>query len=166
MYMHKNVYIIEDLNRFHSKIREVSYWHFIFVNNNAINNFDQYFSFKSNLKFKKELKELIPEKESYLILEKYLLSDENKYFIKSNDLDELIKEISFRICSNLICKMSSLDIIDSIWDPDNENFCFKINPDFVNENIVTPLDFLKNMYFLSCKYLKLKNHYKDLKRIK
>jgi len=164
--MYNNVYIIDDINRFHTKIREVAYWHFIFVNNNAINNFDSYFSFKSTTKFKKELSELITEKESYFIFEKYLFNDNEKHFIKSNDLDEVIKEISFRICSNLICKMSSIDIIDTIWDSEKQNFCFKINPEFLNDNILTPIDFLKSMYSLSCKHLKLKNHYKDVKKIK
>lgn len=164
--MFKSIYIIDNVNKFHSKIREVAYWHFIFVNNNAINNFDHYFTFKSGTKFKKELKDLISEKESYLLFEKYLSFDENKYFIRSLDLDELIKDISFRICNNMICKMSSMDIIDAIWDAEKENFCFKINPDFIKEDVVTPIDFLRNMYSLSCKHLKLKNHYKDLKKIK
>lgn len=159
----KSIYIIDDINKFHYKIREVAYWHFIFVNNSATNTFEDYFTFKSGAKFKKELKFLITEKESYLIFEKYIAREDGEYLIKSHHLDDLIKELSFRICCNLICKMNKIDIIETIWDTNTENFSFKINPDFVLSDVLSPLDFLKNMYTLSCKHLKLKNHYKDLK---
>lgn len=159
----KSIYIIDDINDFHYKIREVSYWHFIFVNNNAVNNIEDYFSFKSNSKFKKELSYLMSEKESYLIFEKYIAKEDNVYLIKAERLSDLVKELSFRICCNLICRMNKIDIVETVWDTNTENFSFQINPDFLSGDVLTPSDFLKNMYSLSCKHLKLKNHYKDLK---
>jgi hypothetical protein len=155
--------IIENINSFHRKIRDVSYWHFIFVNNGHTNPLDEYFSYKTNKTFKKELKYLISESESYNIFEKYLKSEDNIYYITYNDLSGLIKDITFRICCNLISKMSEIEIIEVLWDSDLENFSFKINPDYLKKDIITTNDFLSNMYKLACKYLKLKNHYKLLK---
>lgn len=155
--------IIGNVNNFHDKIRDVSYWHFIFVNNGYTNAVDEYFSYKTTRTFKKELKYLLSESESYNIFEKYLKSDEGIHYITYKDLSGLIKDVTFRICCNLISKMSEIDVIEVLWDSDLENFSFKINPNYIKKDIITTNDFLSNMYKLACKHLRLKNHYKSLK---
>ncbi len=155
--------IIGNINSFHGKIRDVSYWHFIFVNNGYAMPLDEYFAYKTSKTFKKELKYLMTEAESYNIFEKYLKSEDNIYYITYNDLSGLIKDTTFRICCNLISKMSEKDVIEVLWDTDLENFSFKINSAYLKKDIITTNDFLTNMYKLACKHLKLKNHYKLLK---
>lgn len=158
--------IIDNLINFHNKIREVSYWHFIFVNNGYTSTVDTYFDYKTSKVFNKELKTLLSESESYIIFEKYLKSDEGLHYITYEDLSNLIKDITFRICCNLISKLSQLDIIDILWDSDQQNFSFKINSSYLKKNVITTNDFLSNMYKLACKHLKLKNHYKLLNKLK
>lgn len=155
--------IIENISVFHSKIREVAYWHFIFVNNGTTNSLDEYFNFKADRVFKKELKGLISESESYIIFEKYLKSYDNLYFITYIDLNTLIKDLTLRICTSVLSKLSEKDIVDVLWDSKLENFSFKINSNYLDCDVVTTNDFLFNIYSLGCKYLNLRNHYDKLK---
>jgi hypothetical protein len=162
----KDIMIISNISKFHTKIREVSYWHFIFVNNGKVNILDQYFDYKSSSVFKKELNEIISKKESYIIFEKYLKFSDNIYYIDYDDLNSLIKDITFRICCNLISKLSKLDIVDVLWDSDLQNFSFKINSCHLKKDVINTNDFLFNMYELACKHLKLKNHYNIINKTK
>jgi len=164
----KDIFVISNISKFHVKIREVSYWHFIFVNNGKTNALDEYFDYKTNKTFKKELNDLISEKESYIIFEKYLKynNENNSYYIDYEDLSTLIKDTTFRICCNLISKLSKADIVEVLWDSDLSNFSFKINSAHLNKDIITTKDFLSNMYRLACKHLKLKNHYNFIKKTK
>jgi hypothetical protein len=155
--------IIENISVFHSKIREVSYWHFIFVNNGTTNSLDEYFNFKADRGFKKELKSLISESESYIIFEKYLKAYEGLYFISYNDLNSLIKDLTLRICTSILSKLSEKDIVDVLWDSKLENFSFKINSNYLDSDVITTNDFLFNIYSLGCKHLNLKNHYDNLR---
>lgn len=162
----KDIVVISNISNFHTKIREVSYWHFIFVNNGRINALDQYFDYKVNKTFKKELDSLISQKESYIIFEKYLKYTDNTYYIDYEDLSGLIKDITFRICCNLINKLSQIDVVEVLWDSDLQNFSFKINASYIKKDIITTNDFLSSMYKLACKHLKLKNHYNFLNKPK
>jgi len=158
--------IINNIGGFHKKIREVSYWHFIFVNNGHTNTLEDYFDYKVTKTFSKELKYLLTESESYLIFEKYLNSIDDVYYIRQSDLSNLIKDFTFRICCNMIDKLSQIDIVDVLWDTDMQNFSFKINVNYLKKDILSTNDFLSSMYKLACKHLKIKNHYKTLNKLK
>lgn len=154
----EEIIIIEDYEAIHKKIRQISYWHFIFTNNNQ--NFDgtEADNFRITKKFKEELDLLLPEKESDIIFKGYINESTAGDFIKLEDFSKLIKDLSIRMCSNVLQELSKKDIVNVVWDESAENFAFQISPEYLSSNIRNPKQFLKHVYILAKKHLKLKDH--------
>jgi len=163
----EEIMVIEDYDLVHEKIRNASYWHFIYTNNNLPSTRVQdLFSRRITKKFAQELDCLLPAKESDLIVRNYLMSDKsNEYiFLKVSEFPSLIKDLSIRICSNVLEKLSKFDVVDIIWDQEVENFAFQINPQYLDRDVVTAKQFLSCVYKLAKKHLKLKDHSSKIKR--
>jgi len=163
----EEIMVIEDYDLVHEKIRNASYWHFIYTNNNlSCRRVQDLFSRRINKTFSQELCGLLPIKESDLIVKSYLITDRNdKYiFLRVSEFSSLIKDLSVRICSNVLEKLSKSDVIDVIWDEDVENFAFQINPIHLDRDVVTAKQFLNCIYTLAKKHLKLKDHANKPKR--
>jgi hypothetical protein len=163
----EEIMVIEDYDLVHEKIRNASYWHFIYTNNNLPSNRVQdLFSRRITKKFSQELDCLLPTKESDLIVRNYLISDKNDeyIFLRVSEFPSLIKDLSIRICSNVLEKLSKFDVVDIIWDQEVENFAFQINPQYLDRDVVTAKQFLSCVYKLAKKHLKLKDHSSRIKR--
>lgn len=157
-YDNEKVIVIEDYEQVHKKIRNISYWHFIFTNNNKkLPNLEDS-KFKITKKFKEELDKLLPEKESDLIFKSYIHETPVGQVIKLDEFSQIIRDLSIRVCSNVLQELSKKDIVCVIWDESVENFAFQIAPEYLSSNIKTPKQFLKHVYSLAKKYLKLKDH--------
>ena len=163
----EEIMVIEDYDLVHEKIRNASYWHFIYTNNNLpASRVQDLFSRRITKKFSQELDCLLPTKESDLIVRNYLMSDKNDeyIFLRVSEFPSLIKDLSIRICSNVLEKLSKFDVVDVIWDQEVENFAFQINPQYLDRNVVTAKEFLNCVYKLAKKHLKLKDHSSKIKR--
>lgn len=162
----EEIMVIENYDLIHEKIRNASYWHFIFTNNNIpLDKIQDLFSPRITKKFKQELSSLLSVSESDLIIKNYLLEDADNgdFFMRVDDFPSLIKDLSIRICSNVLDKLSKYDIVDVVWDDNTENFAFQINPGYLDQDVVTTKQFLNCIYKLAKKYLKLKDHIKNIK---
>jgi hypothetical protein len=154
----EEIILIEDYDSMHKKIRQISYWHFMFTNNNKkLPNIEED-KFKVTKKFKDELDFLLPEKESELIFKGYIKESYIGRFIKLEDFSKLIKDLSVRVCSNVLQELSKKDIVTVIWDESVENFSFQIAPEHLSSDVKSPKQFLKHVYCLAKKHLKLKDH--------
>lgn len=160
------IIVIDDYDLVHKKIRHISYWHFIFTNNNKkLPNLDND-KFKATKKFRDEIDILLPEKESDLIFKSYIHESPAGKIIKFDDFSQIIRDLSIRVCSNVLQELSKKDIVCVVWDESVENFAFQINPDYLDSNIKTPKQFLKHVYALAKKYLKLKDHSEFIRKKK
>ena len=157
----EEIMVIEDYDLVHEKIRNASYWHFMYTNNNLPSDRVQdLFSRRITKKFSQELICLLPVKESDLIIKNYLIKDKKSDCVFSS----LIKDLSIRICSNVLEKLSKHDVVEVIWDQEVENFAFQINPLYLDRNVITAKQFLNCVYKLAKKHLKLKDHSIKTKR--
>ena len=161
----EEVIIIEDYDSMHEKIREISYFHFIFTNNNKqFPEIDD--DFKVTKKFKDELNNLLPLKESDLIFKGYIKESYVGNFIKAEEFSSLIKDLSIRVCTNVLQELSKKEIVDVVWDESIANFAFQISPQHINSNIKNPKQFLKHVYGLAKKHLNLKDHSRSIRKKK
>jgi hypothetical protein len=160
----EEIILIENYNLMHKKIRQISYWHFMFTNNNKSMDIDD--NIKVTKKFRDELNFLLPEKESDVIFKGYIKECEAGSFIKLEDFSSIVKDLSIRVCSNVLNELSKLDIVYVVWDESVENFAFQINPEYLDKNIRQPRQFLKHVYGLAKTHLKLKDHSQSIKRKK
>ena len=108
----------------------------------------------------------MPIKESNLIIKNYLIKDKKSdcLFLRVSEFPSLIKDLSIRICSNVLEKLSKHDVVEVIWDQEVENFAFQINPLYLDSNVITAKQFLNCVYKLAKKHLKLKDHSIKTKR--
>jgi hypothetical protein len=161
----EEIILIENYNLMHKKIRQISYWHFIFTNNNkTMAELDD--NLKVTKKFRDELTSLLPEKESEIIFKGYIKECSVGPFIRVEDFSNLIKDLSIRVCSNVLNELSKLDVVYVVWDESVENFAFQINPEYLDKDIRQPKQFLKHVYGLAKTHLKLKDHSQCVKRKK
>lgn len=161
----EEIILIDNYNLMHKKIRQISYWHFIFTNNNkTMSEADD--NLKVTKKFRDELSSLLPEKESEIIFNGYIKECSAGSFVKAEDFSDLIKDLSIRVCSNVLSELSKLDVVYVVWDESVENFAFQINPLYLDKNIRHPKQFLKHVYGLAKIHLKLKDHSQSVKRKK
>ena len=163
----EEIMVIEDYDLVHEKIRNASYWHFMYTNNNLPSDRVQdLFSRRITKKFSQELICLLPVKESDLIIKNYLIKDKKSdcVFLRVSEFPSLIKDLSIRICSNVLEKLSKHDVVEVIWDQEVENFAFQINPLYLDRNVITAKQFLNCVYKLAKKHLKLKDHSIKTKR--
>lgn len=154
----EEIIVIEDYDLMHNKIRQISYWHFMFTNNNKKIPDMESNNLRVTKKFKDELNYLLPEKESDVIFKGYITESQEGNFIRLEDFSKLIKDLSIRVCSNVLQELAKKDIVDVVWDESVENFAFQISPDYLNSNIRSPKQFLKHVYVLAKKHLNLKDH--------
>lgn len=154
----EKVIVVEDYDLVHEKVRHIAYWHFIYTNNNKkLPNLDND-KFKATKKFKDELKYLLPEKESDIIFKGFIHESPVGQVIKFEEFSQIVRDLSIRVCSNVLQELSKKDIVCVVWDESVENFAFQISPEYLDSNIKTPKQFLKHVYFLAKKHLKLKDH--------
>ena len=91
----EEIMVIENYDLIHEKIRNASYWHFIFTNNNIpLDKIQDLFSPRITKKFKQELSSLLSVSESDLIIKNYLLEDADNgdFFMRVDDFPSLIKD--------------------------------------------------------------------------
>ena len=163
----EEIMVIEDYDLVHEKIKNASYWHFMYTNNNLpADRVQDLFSRRITKKFSQELICLLPIKESNLIIKNYLIKDKKSdcLFLRVSEFPSLIKDLSIRICSNVLEKLSKHDVVEVIWDQEVENFAFQINPLYLDSNVITAKQFLNCVYKLAKKHLKLKDHSIKTKR--
>lgn len=157
----EEVIIIDDLEDIHAKLRYISYWHYIFTNNNVVFKENNY---QVDDKFKEEIDRLLPAKESLSILNDYIETYEGEMLIRAEQFNLLIKDLSVRICTNVLRMLSEKNIVLVSWDESMENFAFQVSPKYLDKDLMSPKSFLKKVYSLARKHLKLKDHYRSIKK--
>lgn len=132
--MNEGDYIVTDLNKFVESVRQIVYAGFGDSLSEVEGDEDIDILFKLNPQEMQELDSVLSQSECMLIIKPHLTKQKNKkgkfrYLINTEQFNRIIDDFNSRLVSNLLANLVNKGVIETAYDPDENDFIFWVKED-------------------------------------
>lgn len=137
--MNERDYIVTDLDKFVESIRQIVYAGFGDSISEGQGDEEIEMLFTLNPEEMQEMDSVLSQKECMLIIKPHLTRQKNKkgtkfrYLINTDQFNAIIDDFNSRLVSNLLANLVNKGVIETAYDPDENDFIFWVKEDAKNK---------------------------------